>query len=79
MSHQLVYGGAAMIEKFLSLFVRFFHFQRAPMRPGRPFQRRFEWQSEFLFVPEKRPLVPVESMTRACLVKGVRKLEGRIR
>ncbi len=68
-----------MIEKFLSLFVRFFHFQRAPMRPGRSFQRRFEWQSEFLFVPEKRPLDVGGKMTRAGLVEGGRKLEVRIR
>jgi hypothetical protein len=68
-----------MIEKFLSLFARFFHLQRAPMRPGSRFQRGFEWQSEFLFVPEKRPLSSGGTMTRTCLFEGSRTSRIRIR
>ena len=42
------------------------------IRPQNRFQKRFEWQSEFLFVPEKRPFQPVSPVTRACVVSGMR-------
>jgi len=41
------------------------------IRPQNPFQKRFEWQSEFLFAPEKRPFQPVSPVTRTCVVSGM--------
>ena len=41
------------------------------VRPQRLFQKRFEWQSEFLFVPEERPFQPVSPVTRTCVVSGM--------
>lgn len=41
------------------------------VRSQNRFQKRFEWQSEFLFVPEKRPFQPVLPVTRTCVVSGL--------
>jgi hypothetical protein len=40
--------------------------------PQNLIQKRFEWQSEFLFVPEKRPFQSVSPVTRTCIVSGMR-------
>ena len=41
------------------------------IRPQNRIQRRFEWQSEFLFVHEKRPFQPISPVTRICVVSGM--------
>ena len=41
------------------------------IRPQNRIQKRFEWQSEFLFVPEKRPFQLVSPVTRTCVVFGM--------
>ena len=46
-----------MITKLLSLLALSVRHQLSPVRP----QKSFEWQSEFLFIPEKRPLLPVST------------------
>jgi len=57
-----------MITKLLSLLPAIIRHPLAAIRPESRFQRRFEWQSEFLFLPEKRPFLPVSPMTRTCVV-----------
>ena len=49
--------GGEMITKLLSLLLLSVRHQISAVRP----QKSFEWQSEFLFIPEKRPLLPVSS------------------
>jgi hypothetical protein len=46
-----------MITKLLSLLASSVRHQTSVVRPQKP----FEWQSEFLFIPEKRPLLPISS------------------
>ena len=41
------------------------------IQPQNPFQKGFEWQSEFLFVPEKRPFQPISPVTQTCIVSGM--------
>lgn len=45
-----------MIAKILSLLASLPRKQHASKQPVTLFQRRFEWQSEFLFVPTKPSL-----------------------
>jgi hypothetical protein len=68
-----------MITKLLSLLPAIIRHPLAAIRPESPFQRRFEWQSEFLFLPEKRPFLPVSSMTRTCVVSASGKSHLRTR
>jgi hypothetical protein len=41
------------------------------IQPQNRIQKSFEWQSEFLFVPEKRPFQPVSPVTRTCVVPSM--------
>jgi hypothetical protein len=50
-----------MIIKFLSLLAEIVRHLTTAARSQSPFQKRSEWQSEFLFVPEKRFYAPVIS------------------
>jgi hypothetical protein len=50
-----------MITKFLSLLPEIFRHLTTAARSQSHFQKRSEWQSEFLFVPEKRFYAPVSS------------------
>ena len=47
-----------MITKLLSLLSTIVRHPINATRPQSAFQKRFEWQSEFLFVQEKRPFLP---------------------
>jgi len=62
-----------MITKLLSLLPAIVRHPLTAIRPQNRFQKRFEWQSEFLFLPEKRPFLPVSPMTRTCVVSGLGK------
>ena len=62
-----------MITKLLSLLPAIVRHPINATRPQSRFQKRFEWQSEFLFVPEKRPFQPVSPVTRAFVVSGMGK------
>jgi hypothetical protein len=59
-----------MITKLLSLLATIVRHPINASRPQSAFQKRFEWQSEFLFLPEKRPFLPVSPMTRTCVVSA---------
>jgi hypothetical protein len=68
-----------MITKLLSLLPTIVRHPINATRPQSPFQKRFEWQSEFLFVPERRPFAPVSPMTRTCVVSASGKSHLRTR
>jgi hypothetical protein len=57
-----------MITKLLSLLAAIVRHPITVIRPQSVFQKRFEWQSEFLFIPERRPFAPVSPMTLTCVV-----------
>jgi len=50
-----------MITKLLSLLPATIRHPLTAIRHQSRFQKRFEWQSEFLFVPDKRPYLAVSS------------------
>ncbi len=62
-----------MITKLLSLLASFVRHQTTAINPQKVFQKRFEWQSEFLFVQEKRPFAPSSSLTKTCVFSGAGK------
>ncbi len=62
-----------MITKLLSLLPAIVRHPLAAIRHQSRFQKRFEWQSEFLFLPEKRPFLPVSPMTQTYVVSGLGK------
>jgi len=62
-----------MITKLLSLLASSVRHQSTAIPPKKGFQKRFEWQSEFLFVQEKRPFAPVSPLTRSCVFSGTAK------
>ncbi len=68
-----------MITKLLSLLAAIVRHPINATRPQSVFQKRFEWQSEFLFVPEMRPFAPVSPMTRTCVVSAFGKSHFRNR
>jgi hypothetical protein len=48
-----------MITKILDLLPAIVRHTLTAIRPqSRPLQKRLEWQSEFLFLPQKRPFLP---------------------
>jgi hypothetical protein len=55
-----------MITKIL----RYFTAAATRIHPQGRIPRHFEWQSEFLFLPEKRPLRPATPMPRALTLSG---------
>jgi len=59
-----------MITKLLSLLPAIVRHRINATRRQSGFQKRFEWQSEFLFAPEKRPFQPVSPVTRTCVVSA---------
>jgi hypothetical protein len=50
-----------MIIKLLSLLASYIRLHSSAIRPHIDFKKQFEWQAEFLFIPEKRPFLPVSS------------------
>jgi hypothetical protein len=60
-----------MITKLLSLLAEIARHLTIAIRPQSRFRKRFEWQSEFLFVPEKQPFHPVSSAPRTGLVSDI--------
>jgi hypothetical protein len=68
-----------MFTKLVSLLAAIVRHQITVIRPQSVFQKRFEWQSEFLFVPERRPFAPVSPMTRTCVVSASGKSHFRTR
>jgi hypothetical protein len=60
-----------MITKILFLLAEIVRHQLTAIRPQNPFQKRFEWQSEFLFVREKQPFHPVSPASKTCLVSDI--------
>ena len=62
-----------MITKILSLLPAIVRHPINATHPQSAFQKRFEWQSEFLFVQEKRPFAPSSSLTKTCVFSGAGK------
>ena len=74
MSYQPRKDCRAMITKLLRRFLASGWFQRPPGH----FQPQCVWQSEFLFLPTKRPLrddTESHAMTRPSIVSDIRKSE----
>jgi hypothetical protein len=57
-----------MIIKLLSILAEIVRQKTIAARPQSRLQKGFEWQSEFLFVPEKRPFHPVSLVPLTCSV-----------
>jgi hypothetical protein len=68
-----------MITKLLSLLPATLRYPINAIRPQNNFQKHLEWQSEFLFMPEKRPLLPALPMTQTCFVSTAAKSHLRTR
>jgi hypothetical protein len=62
--------GCYLLGEMIAKILHILETSLTRIRPQSLFQKRFEWQSEFLFVPEKRPLQPVSPVTRTCIVSG---------
>ena len=69
-----------MITKLVSLLAAIVRHPITVIRPQGVFQKRFEWQSEFLFVPAKPPLrydAIRRPMTGAAIVRVTRNSNSR--